>query len=190
LEVPAVNRLLRWLTTASRLGGYADATVEELRCEVIAVRPDDRVQLRIEPDEPEEGRVPQRPEDRPVQLVREDSAARSASRPDSAPAPHARRHQGRNRLTTIAAVYVAELRIGRHQHAVGVDLGEPYETSVGEIHRDVFVASHQGLDGGGLALQSERRSEVLSLGHLKHIDRATGSASQQIRSLREDRFAG
>ena len=50
---------------------YADATVEELRCDVRSIRPHDRMELRVELDEAEEGLVAQRFEDRSIQLSRE-----------------------------------------------------------------------------------------------------------------------
>ena len=56
-------------------------------------------------------------------------------------APHPGRHHGRNRLATIPPVHVAELGVGGHQDAVGVNLRKPDKTGLGQIHRDVPIAS-------------------------------------------------
>ena len=56
-------------------------------------------------------------------------------------APHPGRHHGRNRPATIPPVHVAEVGVSGHQDAVGVNLRKPDKTGIGQIHRDVLIAS-------------------------------------------------
>jgi len=71
-----------------------------------------------------------------------------------------------------------------------MDLSQANETRIGEIHLDVPVPGHEGLNGHGLLVQPERRAHEVSLHQLQDADRSPGAPPQEIGGLREDRLAG